>query len=220
MEHRRIPWAVTFGNHDEDSVERTGMTEAKMLQFLQTYEHNVNADSTPGLTGTSNSQLLVQSSRSKAPAFGLWLIDTGRYAPDAINGQDFAGYPDWDWVRMDQVTWYRNMSIATEQKYGKKAPSPMWGHIGLHSRQGRVPGGCAGNPAHSGINSSRAPTAECSHSRGDRRSSFHHRKHRPSRIAGPRWSPTVRCPARTSLRRPRLPCLGTGSWWPPGKPAR
>ena len=26
--------------------------------------------------------------------FGLWLIDTGRYAPDAINGQDFAGYPD------------------------------------------------------------------------------------------------------------------------------
>ena len=36
MERRQIPWAVTFGNHDEDSVARTGMTEAKMLQFLQT----------------------------------------------------------------------------------------------------------------------------------------------------------------------------------------
>ena len=121
MENRQIPWAVTFGNHDEDSAQKTGMTETKMLQFLQSYRYNVNADSTPGLTGTSNSQLLVQSSRTKAPAFGLWLIDTGRYAPDAINGQDFAGYPDWDWVRMDQVTWYRNQSIATEQKYGKKS---------------------------------------------------------------------------------------------------
>lgn len=135
MENRRIPWAITFGNHDEDSAQRTGMTEARMLQFLQGYAHNVNADSVPGLTGTSNSQLLVQSSRSKDPVFGLWLIDTGRYAPDAINGQDFEGYPDWDWVRMDQVTWYRNQSIATEQKYGKKIPSLMWGHIALHEHR-------------------------------------------------------------------------------------
>lgn len=135
MESRKIPWAVTFGNHDEDSVARTGMTEAKMLQFLQSYEFNVNGDTTDGVTGTSNSLLLVQSSKSKDPAFGLWLIDTGRYAPDSINGQDFEGYPDWDWVRMDQVTWYRNLSIATEQKYGKKVPSLMWGHIALHEHR-------------------------------------------------------------------------------------
>ncbi|MDQ0870251.1 hypothetical protein QFZ70_002724 [Arthrobacter sp. V1I9] len=135
MESRNIPWAVTFGNHDEDSVARTGMTEAKMLQFLQSYEFNVNGDTADGVTGTSNSLLLVRSSKSKDPAFGLWLIDTGRYAPDSINGQDFEGYPDWDWVRMDQVTWYRNLSIATEQKYGKKIPSLMWGHIALHEHR-------------------------------------------------------------------------------------
>lgn len=135
MNSRHIPWAVTFGNHDEDSVARTGMTEAKMLQFLQSYEFNVNGDSTTGLTGTSNSLLLVQSSKSEEPAFGLWLIDTGRYAPDSINGQDFKEYPDWDWVRMDQVTWYRNLSVATEQKYGRKVPSLMWGHIALHEHR-------------------------------------------------------------------------------------
>lgn len=135
METRQIPWAVTFGNHDEDSVQRTGMTEAKMLRFLQSYRYNMNADSIQGLTGTSNSQLLIQSARTKAPVFGLWLIDTGRYAPDSINGQDFAGYPDWDWVRMDQVAWYRNQSIATEQKYGTKIPSLMWGHIALHEHR-------------------------------------------------------------------------------------
>jgi hypothetical protein len=101
MESRKIPWAVTFGTHDEDSVARTGMTEAKMLKFLQSYEFNVNGDTTDGVTGTSNSLLLVRSSKSKDPAFGLWLIDTGCYAPDSINGQDFEGYPDWDWVRMD-----------------------------------------------------------------------------------------------------------------------
>lgn len=135
MESRKIPWAVTFGNHDEDSAAKTGMTEAKMLQFLQSYAYNVNGDTTDGVTGTSNSQLLVQSSKSKDPVFGLWLIDTGRYAPDSINGQDFAGYPDWDWVRMDQVTWYRNLSMATEQKYGRKIPSLMWGHIALHEHR-------------------------------------------------------------------------------------
>jgi hypothetical protein len=135
MERRQIPWAVTFGNHDEDSGARTGMTEARMLQFLQSYAFNVNGDSTDGLTGTSNSLLLVQSSKSKDPAFGLWLIDTGRYAPDTINGQDFEGYPDWDWVRMDQVTWYRSLSMASEQKYGRKIPSLMWGHIALHEHR-------------------------------------------------------------------------------------
>lgn len=137
MENRRIPWAVTFGNHDEDSAAATGMTEAKMLKFLQGYACNINADSIPGLTGTSNTQLLIQSAKSNAknPAFGLWLIDTGRYAPDSINGQDFAGYPDWDWVRMDQVGWYREQSIATEKKYGKKVPSLIWGHIALHEHR-------------------------------------------------------------------------------------
>ncbi|WP_218711902.1 metallophosphoesterase family protein [Arthrobacter sp. BF1] len=141
MENRRIPWAVTFGNHDEDSAAATGMTEAKMLKFLQDYACNINADFIPGLTGTSNTQLLIQSAKSPAksnaknPAFGLWLIDTGRYAPDSINGQDFAGYPDWDWVRMDQVSWYREQSIATEKKYGKKVPSLMWGHIALHEHR-------------------------------------------------------------------------------------
>lgn len=137
MERRSIPWAVTFGNHDEDSVAATGMTEAKMLDFLQAYTFNVNADNIPGLTGTSNTQLLVQSSKSngKDPAFGLWLIDTGRYAPANIDGQGFSGYPGWDWVRMDQVSWYREQSLATEKKYGKKVPSLMWGHIALHEHR-------------------------------------------------------------------------------------
>ncbi len=137
MENRSIPWAVTFGNHDEDSAAATGMTEAKMLSFLQDYTFNINANSIPGLTGTSNTQLLIQSSKAKgsSPAFGLWLIDTGRYAPDAIDGQNFEGYPDWDWVRMDQVSWYREQSLATEKRYGKKVPSLMWGHIALHEHR-------------------------------------------------------------------------------------
>ena len=135
MESRQIPWAVTFGNHDEDLRAEDGHDRSQDASVPAELQYNVNADSTPGLTGTSNSQLLGQASRTKAPAFGLWLIDTGRYAPDAINGQDFAGYPDWDWVRMDQVTWYRNQSIATEQKYGKKIPSLMWGHIALHEHR-------------------------------------------------------------------------------------
>lgn len=135
MESRQIPWAVTFGNHDEDSAARSGMTEARMLAFLQSYEFNINSENIEGLTGTSNSQLLIKSAKSKDPAFGIWLIDTGRYAPENIAGQNFEGYPDWDWVRMDQVDWYRKQSQAVESKYGRKIPSLMWGHIALHEHR-------------------------------------------------------------------------------------
>jgi hypothetical protein len=50
MEQRGIPWAATFGNHDEDSTPKTGFAEADMLRFFRAYPHNLN---TSGARGTS-----------------------------------------------------------------------------------------------------------------------------------------------------------------------
>lgn len=132
MESRRIPWAVTYGNHDEDSLPESGVDEAGMLQIYRSYEFNMNADNARGLTGTSNTIVPISSSRKKnREAFSLWLLDSGRYAPDAINGQDFTGYPTWDWLRMDQVAWYREQSQRLEQRRGQKVPGLMFIHIAL-----------------------------------------------------------------------------------------
>ncbi len=131
MEQREIPWALTWGNHDEDSLPATGMDEPRMLKFVQSYRHNLNRQDSDNLTGTGNDNLLVRSSRGKHAAFNLWLIDGGRYAPKEIAGQDFEGYPDWDWIRADQVTWYRERSIELEKRFGGKIPSLMFFHIAL-----------------------------------------------------------------------------------------
>lgn len=132
MESRGIPWAVTYGNHDEDSLPESGVDEAGMLKIYRSYAYNLNADNAAGLTGTSNTLVQIASSRERnREAFALWMMDSGRYAPDAINGQDFAGYPTWDWLRMDQVAWYRDQSRALEQRGGRKIPSLMFIHIAL-----------------------------------------------------------------------------------------
>lgn len=131
MESRKIPWAVTYGNHDEDSRPQSGWDEARMLAFYQSYAYNLNADNTPGVVGTSNSLLTVEGRRGRRAAFAMWLIDSGRYAPDSLAGQDFDGYPDWDWIRADQVQWYRQRSAELERRSGHKVPSLMFIHIAL-----------------------------------------------------------------------------------------
>lgn len=130
MERRGIPWAVTFGNHDEDSVPQTGMDESRMLAFLRQYEHNMNAGDAD-VTGTANEVLTIRSSQNGQETFALWLLDSGRYAPAEIEGQNFEGYPSWDWLRFDQVDWYWRTSQALEQRAGGLVPGLVFQHIAL-----------------------------------------------------------------------------------------
>ena len=130
MESRKVKWALTFGNHDEDSLSNgTNMTEAKMLDFIRGYKYNVNTREDE-IFGSSNSQLLISGSRANKPKFGIWLLDSGRYAASQIGGQDFKGLKNYDWIRPEQVQWYREASKATERRHGK-VPSLMFFHIPL-----------------------------------------------------------------------------------------
>lgn len=132
MESRSIPWAVTYGNHDEDSLPQSGVDEAMMLDFYRSYDFNMNAANIPGVTGTGNTIVPIRTAgRGKDTAFSLWLLDSGRYAPDEIDGQNFDGYPAWDWLRMDQVAWYRSESQRLEEEFARKVPGLMFIHIAL-----------------------------------------------------------------------------------------
>lgn len=131
MEKRGIKWAITYGNHDEDSTPKSGLDEEDMLQIYMAYKHNVNKPSEKGITGTGNMNLLIQNSKGNDIAFNVWLLDSGRYAPETIAGQDFKGYPTWDWVRGNQVNWYYETSKKLENQFGRKIPSLMFMHIPL-----------------------------------------------------------------------------------------
>ncbi|MCT1765224.1 metallophosphoesterase [Brevibacterium casei] len=86
MEQRQIPWALTFGNHDEDSTGKTGFDEADMIDFISQYRYNLNTTGAD-VTGTSNQVVTVSSSTGDDDAFAIWLLDSGRYAPKEIAGQ-------------------------------------------------------------------------------------------------------------------------------------
>lgn len=131
MEKRRIPWAVTFGNHDEDSTPAGGLDEPDMLEFYRSYRYNVNEPGPKGVTGTGNATIPIRGARGQKPAFNLFLLDSGRYAPSSIAGQDLEGYPTWDWVRMNQVHWYTEASKKVEKEAGRKVPALMFLHIPL-----------------------------------------------------------------------------------------
>jgi Calcineurin-like phosphoesterase len=131
MEDREIPWALTFGNHDEDSTESTGLDEKDLLAFAAQYPHNLNTLGAEGITGTGNQVLTVRSADSSADAFALWLLDSGRYAPEEISGQDFEGYPDWDWLRPDQIQWYLEASATLESSNKALVPGLVFQHIAL-----------------------------------------------------------------------------------------
>lgn len=131
MEQRGIPWVITYGNHDEDSTPDTGMDEEDMLAFYRSYAHNRNEPSPRGVTGSGTMNLLIRGARGQRPVFGLFLLDSGRYAPETIAGQDFAGYPTWDWLRMNQVHWYTETSQLVEKRAGRKVPALMFIHIPL-----------------------------------------------------------------------------------------
>ncbi|AXK45275.1 metallophosphoesterase family protein [Brachybacterium saurashtrense] len=131
MEDRGIAWALTFGNHDEDSSGRTGLDEAAYLEFVSQYRHNVNSTGARHITGTGNQVLTIGSASGNRDAFALWLLDSGRYAPEQIAGQDFEGYPGWDWLRPDQVQWYLGASAALEKRNKALVPALAFQHIAL-----------------------------------------------------------------------------------------
>ncbi|RID82351.1 phosphoesterase [Mesobacillus zeae] len=131
MEKRSIKWAITYGNHDEDSTPKSGLNEEDMLKLYMSYKYNMNQPSSKGVTGTGNMNLLIRNSKGNDAAFNLWLMDGGRYAPQTIGGQDFKGYPTWDWLRFNQVNWYAETSKKIEKQFGRKIPSLMYVHIPL-----------------------------------------------------------------------------------------
>ena len=131
MEHREMPWAVTFGNHDEDSTPESGLDETDMLAFYRSYAHNLNKPSARRRSPARQHQPDHQGRERQRPAFNLLLLDSGRYAPEKIAGQDFEGYPTWDWIRMNQVQWYTETSRRVERQAGHVVPSLMFIHIPL-----------------------------------------------------------------------------------------
>lgn len=132
-EAREIPWVITFGNHDEDHTSETGWGKTELLTHYRSYPHNRNLPGPAGVHGTGNMHLPILGSDGEVPVFNIWLLDSGRYAPDSVGGQSVEadGLPGWDVIRPDQVAWYYETSRELEARLGHPIPALAFFHIPL-----------------------------------------------------------------------------------------
>lgn len=113
---RDIPYAYTFGNHDNER----GLSKEFMHEVYMSLGTCLTYDAQPSLNGFGNCNIPVYSSTGDDIAFNFWIIDSLTYAD--------GGY---DHVRSDQLEWYKQTSLALEQQAGHKVNSLMFQHIAL-----------------------------------------------------------------------------------------
>ena len=124
MEKKRVFWAITFGNHDQEHFPKTGLDKDTVLGIYSSYPHNLNGGYVRGIHGAGNKHLLVWNAAGTKPVYCLWLIDSNMYFTEGKN------HP-YDWIHADQIQWYYRTSEELERTYGGKVPGLMFFHIPL-----------------------------------------------------------------------------------------
>lgn len=133
MEKRAIPWAIVFGNHDQEHFPKTKLGKDEVIKIYANYPHNLNVRGDTKIHGAGNDDLLIKDSTGTKPIFCAWLIDSNEYAPKSVGG--------YDWIHADQVAWYYQTSKGLQNKYGHKIPGLMFFHIPLQEFQQMVKAG-------------------------------------------------------------------------------
>jgi hypothetical protein len=115
-----IPWAVTLGNHDDEA----DMTRDQIYDLLLTLPGFIGVKG-PDISGTGNFVLPLQSSNSDDTKALIWFFDSHGYPADKTLGK-------YDWIKFDQIAWYRQKSAEFSQHNdGKPFPSLAYFHIPL-----------------------------------------------------------------------------------------
>ncbi len=117
---RGIPFAVTWGNHDDEQ----DLKRKELSEYIANKAGNLTS-TTEGITGITNYTLTVKSADGKRDAAVLYIFDSNSYSPM----KKVKGY---DWIKHDQVEWYRQMSKAfTSANNGNPLPALAFFHIPL-----------------------------------------------------------------------------------------
>lgn len=117
---RKIPFGVVYGNHDNEQ----GMSREELLKVIQSVPYNLTTQA-EGISGVTNFILPVKSSDGNKDALILYCLDSHSYS--SVKG--IGGY---DFLKADQIDWYRKNSKAfTAANGGTPVPSLAFFHIPL-----------------------------------------------------------------------------------------
>lgn len=119
---RQIPFAVTFGNHDDEH----GVTRSELAYLITNYPYNVNSVLEDGLQATLNNVVPVYGSKQNMTVkSAIYLIDSKAYST-------ISGVGGYGWITADAIDWYQKQSMTlTLNNYLKPVPSVAFFHIPL-----------------------------------------------------------------------------------------
>ena len=119
------PWASTFGNHDDEG----NASRAELAEIQMNFPTCLTQAGPSTIAGVGNYVLPIEpffdvnEVRNTTPAALLYFLDSGSYAPTDIGG--------YDWVRHDQVGWYRLQAKSYHTHEDKRIPALAFFHIPL-----------------------------------------------------------------------------------------
>ncbi|SFQ18682.1 Calcineurin-like phosphoesterase [Lachnospiraceae bacterium XBB1006] len=125
MRNVGIPWCFTYGNHDTEgvaSMSAKGLDELYKSLSYKTSGTLLYPYVQPDITGRNN-QLIEVRNMDGSLNQALFLIDSNAYTENGIN--------DYDYIRDDQVEWYKAQVRRLEEQSGGPVKSLAFFHIPL-----------------------------------------------------------------------------------------
>lgn len=118
---RKIPFAIVFGNHDEEN----GLSRAELSKIIEPMPYSLFVSKTENVSGYGNYLLKVKSSTGDKNAALLYCLDSNAYSTiDSVGG--------YGWFQFDQIGWYRSESKKQKEiNNGALLPSLAFFHIPL-----------------------------------------------------------------------------------------
>lgn len=121
LSERKIPFAIAFGNHDEEC----GISRKEALDLIRTLPYNINTPE-KGITGMTNDVITLSSRDGKLQRL-FYLFDSGNHVKTIKN------YEGYDFIHFDQIAWYRKLSAEiTKQNGGTPVPALAFMHIPVY----------------------------------------------------------------------------------------
>ena len=125
MIEAKVPWAVTFGNHDRD-FELTG---EQIIKMIADFPYNLTVNGPENNSGNGNYLLNILSSKASKTSALIYCFDSHNGLDSKLQLTDLG---IWKWINFDQIEWYRKLSgKITKRNGGVPIPSLAFFHIPL-----------------------------------------------------------------------------------------
>lgn len=117
---RKIPFAVVFGNHDDEF----GLGRSQLSAMIERMPYSLFIPKVSNITGFGNYIIPVQASSGDSVSALLYFLDSNAY----VTKKSKSGY---NWIQPDQIAWYRQESKKWKEINGKVLPALAFFHIPL-----------------------------------------------------------------------------------------